>query len=361
MKHSGRRIREGFLLLFLLFLLGLLLVNAEVAGEGVTRGIRLCTQTLFPSLFPFLVLSELLLALGIGNLLKHVFSRPVATLFGVSPASFTAFLLGALCGFPIGTTAALSLYRQGEISKAEFERIMLFCNNPSAGFLISAVGRGMLQSVQAGIALFFITQLSALLVALLLRLFLGSAERGQNPPHIASTALPSTTLLVQSIKNAFSSLLGVCAFVLFFSSACACIAAAADRFSLPGTPSLLLQGMLEMTCGISLATDALPFERAFLATVLFAAFSGLCVCFQLYATAQGLAPSPLLYLAAKGLQALVALTLAIGYLHLFPALQPQAGSAPTIAGIANRPITLSLLFFLLVLTVCLQKRKKRSR
>lgn len=361
MKQPGRRIWNGFLLLFLLFLLGLLLVNAEVAGEGVTRGMRLCVQTLFPSLFPFLVLSELLLALGIGNLLKRVFSRPVTTLFGVSPASFTAFLLGALCGFPIGTTAALSLYRQGEISRAEFERIMLFCNNPSAGFLISAVGRGMLHSAQAGIALFCITQLSALFVGLLLRLLLGGAERNENPPSIAKATPPSPTLLVQSIKSAFSSLLGVCAFVLFFSSACACIAAAAARFSLPDPLSLFLQGVLEMTCGISLATATFPFERAFLATVLFAAFSGLCVCFQLYATAQGLAPSPLLYLAAKGLQALIALALAIGYLHLFPVLPPQAGSATTLAGIAQRPITLSLLFFLLVLTVCLQKRKRRSR
>lgn len=49
----------GFFALFCLFLI---LRNPDVAIEYITSGLRLCAVTVIPSLFPFLVLSELIVS-----------------------------------------------------------------------------------------------------------------------------------------------------------------------------------------------------------------------------------------------------------------------------------------------------------
>ena len=112
-------------LLFGLFLLILLLINAEFAMNGIKQGLSLCTETLFPSLFPFLVLSELLVTRQAGEVLGRAFSYPVSALFGLSGSGATALLLGMLCGFPVGTTTAVALYNKGEISHEELKRLLM--------------------------------------------------------------------------------------------------------------------------------------------------------------------------------------------------------------------------------------------
>ena len=45
----------------------LVLRNADAAVEYMGRGLTLCARTVIPSLFPFMVLSELLVSSGAGE------------------------------------------------------------------------------------------------------------------------------------------------------------------------------------------------------------------------------------------------------------------------------------------------------
>lgn len=359
MNTARKRVWYCALLCLLFFFFLLLLCNAGIAAEGVKTGLTLCTGTLIPSLFPFLVLCDLMLSLGVTDLLKSLFSRPVSALFGLSPACSGAFVLGALCGFPIGTTSALTLRRQGEISPAEMRRTMLICNNPSVGFLVGVVGSGMFHSVQAGVALFVITQSSALLVGVLLRLLFGkpagdeAINRKKDPPAL------SVSLLTASIKAAFAAMLQVCAFLLFFSCICACVNAVIARFSLPGWVAVLGSGMLELTAGINAAVVSLDAANAFRAAAAFSAFSGLCVCLQLYAVAEGSAPPLYVYLLCKSAQAALSLLLSDLYLRLCSPILTPPVALQAINNTARRPTVLILLAALLIATLSIQKRKRR--
>ena len=157
MNKAFSSFRQGALLLFILFLLVLLLTNTALAMDGVRRGVSLCVETLFPSLFPFLVLSELFVATGASESLGRLFSRPVSALFGISGAGATVLLLGAVCGSPTGAVTAAAFCERGEIDKREFDRLLLFCNVPSSGFLIGATGEALFGNHGAGVALFFIS------------------------------------------------------------------------------------------------------------------------------------------------------------------------------------------------------------
>lgn len=297
--------RRGVSTLFLFSLLLLFLFCPRLIAGGVSDGLLLSARTLIPSLFPFLVLSEVMVGSGAAAPLGRLFARPAARLLGLSQKGTGVAILSLLCGFPTGVCASLSLLERGEISKEEFCRLFLFINTPSAGFLIGTVGAGLFDSVTLGAALFFITLSSSLLVGILLRLFYGAPAA---PPkrNAECPPLPLTEAFLLGVRRALTSLFSVCAFVLFFSALSACLHA----LPLPDSLSLFLCGVLEMTCGISRTVSSLPAALAFPAVAFFTSFSGLSVCAQLFSLSKGAGPRPAHYLFLKLFSACLSFLLA---------------------------------------------------
>jgi hypothetical protein len=96
----------------------LVLRNADAAVSYMGRGLSLCARTVIPSLFPFMVVSEMLVASGAGEALGRLFARLMRRVFGLSGAGASALFLGSMCGFPVGARTAVALLDQGAISKA---------------------------------------------------------------------------------------------------------------------------------------------------------------------------------------------------------------------------------------------------
>lgn len=346
------------------FVLVLLLVNAQTAAKGVHKGLTLCFETLFPSLFPFLVLSELLIARKAGKVLGKLFSRPVSALFGLSESGAAALLLGMLCGAPIGTTTAVALCERGELSREELQRLILFVNNPSAGFLIGAVGGALFGNSQAGFALFAITWLSSLLIGVFFRLAWGKIRSETKYPHISSESTYFVSDLTGSVSRGFFSLLQIFAFVVFFSCIASCIEPLLAALDLPCAGGVAIYGLLEMTSGISQAAITLSPAHAFRFTAFFSGFSGLSICLQIFSVAEKQHLPVLPYLLAKVVQGALSLCLAELYLYLF---DPVFAVTDSIATFADNAVQRSGLFGILLLLPLLvlilslwQKRRQKA-
>ncbi|MBE6702947.1 MAG: hypothetical protein E7585_06010 [Ruminococcaceae bacterium] len=332
MRKKPYRLKDGAFLLFGIFLLLLLLTNTQLAMDGVRRGISLCSETLFPSLFPFLVLSEWMVKKQAGDFLGKYFGKPLSACLGLSEKGAASLLLGALCGFPVGTTTAVAFYERGEMSKEELQRLNLCANNPGSGFLIGAVGKALFGNHQAGITLFLIVWLSSLLIAVFLRFLYGPIKRIPQNEMANPQKAPSASDFTTSVKRAFSSLLQVFSFVIFFSCVSSCLSAILANYKLPAVTGTVLAGILEMTSGISHAVTTLSPENAFRLTAFFVGFAGISICLQLFAIAekQKLPMGP--YLLAKLTQGGLALLLAECYLQLF---QPHFEMAQSMATFAQ--------------------------
>ena len=163
------RWRRAALAVCLIFLLFFTLKNASYAANGIKKGLVLFGNMLLPSLLPFLVLSELFLASGTGEMLGRILARPLKLLFGLTEKGAAAFLLGAVCGVPVGILFAARLQERGEISEAELARLMLLSNTPSMGFLVSAVGVAAFGSAKIGVLLLLATLFSTLLTGVFLK------------------------------------------------------------------------------------------------------------------------------------------------------------------------------------------------
>ncbi|MBQ5634313.1 MAG: hypothetical protein IIV11_05455, partial [Clostridia bacterium] len=162
---------RGELAFCLLGILALLLTFgfADTAIGAMSEGMKLCVSVVVPSLFPFMVFSDILVSSGGARLIAMPFSRLAGKLFGLSREGSVPLVLGILCGFPMGTRAALSLYSEGKISRGETEHLLCFCNGPSAAFLINAVGLSLFGSRDFGILLYCSQMLSSLVVGLAAR------------------------------------------------------------------------------------------------------------------------------------------------------------------------------------------------
>jgi len=198
------------LILACAFLSALLVLYSPLALEGARNGLALCGQVIIPSLYPFFVLA------GVFTQLQRGAKR--------FPASLGAVLLGFLGGYPLGAKTAAQLLEQGAISRAQAQRLQLFCVNAGPAYLIGAVGSGMLGSRRAGMLL-FVSMLAAGLVLGLLTRFIPEQTKTQpvgaasKPP--ANTHKPFDHILLTSVTQATGSILGVCAWIVLFSSLCA--------------------------------------------------------------------------------------------------------------------------------------------
>ena len=81
--------------LLLFFSFAFLLRRADIDTNCMREGLALCARAIVPSLFPFMVLSELLVATGAGECLTSPLARSLGKLLGLSPAGCSAVVLAS--------------------------------------------------------------------------------------------------------------------------------------------------------------------------------------------------------------------------------------------------------------------------
>lgn len=188
----------------------------DAIADAVKTGISLCARSLIPSLFPFMILSDLWTRSRAGRQATRFLSLPICRLFAVSEAGAVAWLCGTLFGFPFGARAIAEGVRTGEIGKEEAKRLLLFCQNASPAFVIGSVG-GMLGSPEKGALLFLIEVLLSVAVGLLTRKRADISTMARGEEKAQGVSLPSFSL-PDAVRRAVPAMLFVCGCVLLFSA-----------------------------------------------------------------------------------------------------------------------------------------------
>lgn len=192
------------------------LADAGAVRDSVAEALSLCARSVVPSLFPFLVASSALLALGFGELAAPWLAGLMEPLFRVPGAGSAALVLGLVGGYPIGAKTAADLYRENLVSREEAERLLAFCINSNPVFLISVLGVGVFGSVRAGVWLWLIHVLSALLTGLVFRGGGKSASRQELTRRPPFRAVGFAEAFTGAVRSSLAGILSVCAFVVFF-------------------------------------------------------------------------------------------------------------------------------------------------
>lgn len=275
--------------------LGLLLARSAEAAQAVRDGLALCAGSVIPALFPFLAVSGLLTALDDG---ASPALGPLARLLGCSRAGARAFLLGLTGSYPVGARTVAQLYRRGGISRREACRLLLFSNNCGPAFILGVAGLGCFGSLRAGVLLWGVHILAALVIALALPR--QAAEPPERPGSVPARP-PLVPALIAAVRDAAGTMVYICGFVVFF------LVLLRVMGRVTGLSHPVLSGAVELTQGIL----ALPHtRRGFVWAAGLLGWGGLSVHGQSAAVLSGtdLPMGP--YLAAKAAHAAVSVLLA---------------------------------------------------
>ena len=190
-----------------------LIFSTETVMQSARFALDVCYRSILPSLFPFFILSILLAKLGLPARLGRYLAAPAARLFGVSGVGATALIIGLTGGYPLGASYIGDMVAQKIISRDEAERLLFFCNNSGPAFLIGAVGGGVFHSTRIGMLLYLTHALSAVAGGVLLR------KRKMTAHNLVNIIndIPFSVVFSSAVKQAVSSALSVCGFVVCFT------------------------------------------------------------------------------------------------------------------------------------------------
>lgn len=268
--------------LLCLFLV-LMLLHADYVTEGAKYGLLLWYSSVVPALFPFMILSGLIVSGGGLHTLMAPFYLILHPLLGLSREGCYTLICGLLCGYPMGAKTCADFLREGRISVREGRFLMAICNHPSPMFLLGYVYPFFAAEMPL-IRLLAAVYGPILPLAALARLVYRpgaakSASNGLGAETSATVCTPASPSAASSADEAILSsvevLCKIGGYLMLFSIMIVFLRHAAW---MPEMPQLFFVAAMEMTTGIREVAASLPFPcsaASACAALTFGGFSGL--------------------------------------------------------------------------------------
>ncbi|MCI3920028.1 sporulation integral membrane protein YlbJ [Paenibacillus sp. TRM 82003] len=253
-----------------LLVLSLLTLSVVFPRESVLaglRGVAIWWDVLFPSLFPFFVVSELMLGFGVVHFFGTLLDPMMRPLFRVPGSGGFVMAMGFASGYPVGSRLTSQLWDSRLVNRGESERLIAFTTTADPIFLIGAVAVGFFGDVALAPILAVSHYGGAVLLGLLLR-FTNRSEpvtpsrsedadlpllpRAFESMHRAriEDGRPIGQLLTDGIRSALKLIIVVGGLVVFFSVVIEVLTLAH------------VIGALQAVVGVGLASFGLPVPLA---------------------------------------------------------------------------------------------------
>ncbi len=317
-------IKSLFYFPVLLFFLCYLLVFPQESLYAARAGLLLWFQTVLPTLFPFLVLSNLMIQTHAASYITYAVSPFLSKIFHVSSPGSYCILCGFLFGYPMGAKTICDLHRLGEISTKEASRLMLFCNHLSpmflTGFVAALLPFPASKSWVVVLIVFFSPILGLMLSDLCSFVFFKDKNDSSTAPEYfkkPSSSLPHLeklrfSLIDASIFDAFETIVKLGGYIILFS-----ILSSIPLRIFPGHPAALaLACVMEVTVGLSkLSASQLPLPILFPGMMALCCFGGFSAFAQTASFLQKENLSSLRYFKSKIVAAILAATMSVPLLH----------------------------------------------
>ena len=305
-------------IIFSLFLFCLVLFSTETL-QATQNGIFFFFFNVVPSLFPFFIATELLNYTNLPYFLGKLTNKLMKPLFNVPGEASYAFIMGILCGYPVGAKIVNIFLENGICTKKEAERMLAFTNNSGPLFIIGTVGISLFGYSKIGILLFVTHILSCITVGILFGLL--SSNKNSDIHSFQSIKKNANynvsdlgSILSISISNAISTILLIGGFIVLFSI----IISILNSVNIINFISMLfaqigfnenyikgiLIGLIELTHGVNYISSIHTKKISILITItaFILGFAGLSIFLQIFSIASKNKLSMKPYLIGKLLQ-----------------------------------------------------------
>lgn len=122
-----------------LLLIIIILSKPEATFQYAYEGLYQWAAKMVPTLFPFMMISSIMVYSGADIELGHMLSHVLRKLYKYSSYGLYAIFMGFFCGFPMGAKVVSDLYDKEKISKSEADTLLAFCNNIGPAYFVGII------------------------------------------------------------------------------------------------------------------------------------------------------------------------------------------------------------------------------
>jgi len=322
-------INRNYMIAFIISLFIIIFfINLKISMDSAIEGCKLWYAAILPTLFPFLVICNLLIAYdGISlysKFLGPVLCRPL----GLSKSCSFPLAASLLCGYPLGAKYCADVYNLGYIEKREYIRLLNIATNCGPLFILGPVSTALLDDIRFGYLLLIANYISPILIGLLTKK--GDYKIKKSKDNIFVNKKTFGEIFKISIEKAINTTLSIGGFIIIFSVVIGIIKSSGslhfifnniELFASSPKDSIyaLFLGSLEITNGCNLiATSTFNFSIKLSIISFFCSFSGLCIIAQVSSFVSKDKISMLRYSCLKFLQGVISfvITFIISYFYL---------------------------------------------
>ena len=207
----------------------------EQSFDASLRGIHLWLEVVFPSLLPFFIVAELMIAFGVVQFIGVMLKPMMRPLFNVPGSGGVVIGMGLASGYPAGAKITSQLRKENTVSQAEGERLISFTNASNPLFIFGAISIGFFQNAKVGILLAVSHYVGAILVGLCMRFYKRGERSNQQTlkpkeegiiikrawrklhAHRLQNNKPLGSILGKAVTSAIQTLCMVGGFIVLFS------------------------------------------------------------------------------------------------------------------------------------------------
>ena len=234
------------IIMFILIIISLLLlINSSLIINTVIYSINLFKKSIFPSLLPFFIISELLINYGFIEFISKLF-KPLMKLFKINPNASFILVMSMISGFPSNSKYTKDLYLKGIINEYDASKILMFTHFSNPLFIMGAISITFLHNKKIGLFILIIHYLTNFIIGLLLRNLIKTDINITNIDKQESKSF--SIVLKEAILNSFNTLFLILGTIIVFLI----ITNLLNEY-IAFNPLIkgIISGILEMTGGIS--------------------------------------------------------------------------------------------------------------
>ena len=278
-----------FIIVLIILIIGVeVLVKSSYVMKSVSFSLKLWQENIFPSLFPFFVVSNLLINCGFASFLGEMLRPFMYKVFRIKGEASFVLVMSMLSGFPSSAKYTRELYDKGLINEYEASKLLTFTHFSNPLFILGTISIMFLNNTEVGILILICHYVGNVIIGLLFRNYYISKKdttkvsfkNSFNIMHAKRLESgKSMGLMISSaLMNAINTLLLVLGVVTMFLIITTIID---QNITLDLYNQSILNGTLEMTQGLKyVSLLSIPLKNKALLSTMFLSFGGLSVHMQ---------------------------------------------------------------------------------
>lgn len=251
-----------------------LLITPNIITTEILEALKVFINTLFPSIFPFFLVSDLLISYNFPITLNKYLKQVTKRIFHVEGASSFVIIMSMLSGFPSGAKYIRTLLDKNLINIDEANYLITFTHFANPLFVLT-VTKGIFKDIKLSYIILICMYLSNLILGFIIR----PKNMQNNKKSLVPLKIPNfSTNLTSSIISSFKLLAIILGNTCFFYIVTGLIM---KLFHHNQLVTILINGFFDITRGITSLTNLSGFITLKSILILtFLAFGGININMQ---------------------------------------------------------------------------------